>query len=127
MLKSYQLYKLTDAKAGVAWERRCGEVLGMLWASKVMHALIGGSGSWDGRRQKQADEPFGVSLHPIYLAPAQVFMFVVNDKGSSWAYASPGFGQCLSFTHLRMMRNFAKLPNQPKSSTEVRTGARSCR
>lgn len=51
----------------------------------------------------------------------QVFMFIVNDKGSSWAYASPGFGQCLSKGHLKLMREYAKLPTNPKLNpgTEV--------
>lgn len=51
-------------------------------------------------------------------------MFVVNDKGSSWAYASPSFGASLQPSHLRQMRELAGLPNTPKHVTEVGKGAR---
>jgi len=35
---------------------------------------------------------------------AQVFLFCISDKGESWAYASPGFGEALAPAHLRAMR-----------------------
>lgn len=50
-------------------------------------------------------------------------MFVVNDKGSSWSYASPGFGSALQTGHMRHMRELAGLPPTPKHVTEVRGGA----
>lgn len=47
-------------------------------------------------------------------------MFMVNDKGSSWAYASPSFGSSLRPDHLKHMRELADLPHTPKHLTEVR-------
>lgn len=46
-------------------------------------------------------------------------MFMVNDKGSSWAYASPSFGSSLRPEHLKHMRELADLPHTPKHVTEV--------
>ena len=46
-------------------------------------------------------------------------MFMVNDKGSSWAYASPSFGSSLRPDHLKQMRELAELPHTPKHVTEV--------
>lgn len=37
----------------------------------------------------------------------QVFLFCANDKGASWAYATPGFGASLSPAHLRELRQMA--------------------
>ncbi|KAK9842354.1 hypothetical protein WJX81_008159 [Elliptochloris bilobata] len=41
-------------------------------------------------------------LHKI--ADAKVFMFCISEKGESWAYATPGFGEALVPDHLRSMR-----------------------
>ncbi|KAJ9511198.1 hypothetical protein QJQ45_013245 [Haematococcus lacustris] len=49
----------------------------------------------------------------------KVFMFVVNDKGTSWSYASPGFRSALQPDHLRYMREAAGLPHLPKHATEI--------
>ena len=35
----------------------------------------------------------------------QVFCFIMNEKGTSWAYATTGFGASLSNSLLRHMRN----------------------
>jgi hypothetical protein len=51
-------------------------------------------------------------------------MFVVNDKGSSWAYATPGFGAPLGAGLLRQLRDMAGVGDvaaQSKCHTEVRT------
>lgn len=53
------------------------------------------------------------------LTDAKVALFVVNDKGSSWAYATPGFGAAVSPAYLAMMRKLAELPQTPKLTTEV--------
>ena len=37
----------------------------------------------------------------------QVFLFLANEKGASWAYATPGFGATLSPAHLKMLRQMA--------------------
>jgi hypothetical protein len=47
----------------------------------------------------------------------QVFLFVANDKGSSWAYASPDLTASLTPGNLRKMRDLAGLPSS--TSTEV--------
>lgn len=52
----------------------------------------------------------------------QVFVFIVNDKGSSWAYATPGFAKTLANSHLLQMRDFAKLTGNQRQNTEVRPG-----
>ena len=51
------------------------------------------------------------AIHPPWLcssAPllrrAQIFMFCINEKGDSWAYATPGFGEALVPDHLRSLR-----------------------
>ncbi len=49
-------------------------------------------------------------------------MFIVNDKGSSWAYATPGFAKTLANAHLLQMRDFAKLTGNQRQNTEVRPG-----
>jgi hypothetical protein len=66
----------------------------------------------------------------MYHAP-QVFVFVVNDKGSSWAYATPGYGAPLAPGLLRQLRDAAGVggvggvSGQSKCQTEVGvTGAR---
>ena len=41
------------------------------------------------------------------LLSAQVFLFCANEKGASWAYATPGFGASLSHAHLKMLRQMA--------------------
>ena len=56
----------------------------------------------------------------------QVFMFVVNDKGSSWAYSSPSFGAALQPAVLRHLRELAGLPSTPKHITEVCAGVCVC-
>lgn len=95
VLKSYQLYKLTDAKVSLV---NCAQ------RPQGIHCWACCT------RGNRTDR---------LLCCSQVFMFVVNDKGSSWAYASPGFGQCLSPGHLKMLREYAKLPSVPKTGTEV--------
>lgn len=57
-------------------------------------------------------------------------MFVVNDKGSSWAYSTPGFGAPLSLGLLRQLRDMAgvnELAGQNKGHTEVRRGPHGAR
>lgn len=59
-------------------------------------------------------------------------MFIVNDKGSSWAYASPGFARTLGSPHLALMREFAGLSTTHRTATEVSwaagmRGGHSCR
>lgn len=54
----------------------------------------------------------------------QVFLFLANEKGASWAYATPGFGATLSPAHLKMLRQMAmpeideaaKVPVSPLAS-----------
>jgi hypothetical protein len=53
------------------------------------------------------------------LTNAKVAIFVVNEKGSSWAYATPGFGAAVSQPYLALMRSLAGVPNLPKLATEV--------
>ena len=36
-----------------------------------------------------------------------MFLFVANDKGASWGYATPGFGATLSPAHLKQLRQMA--------------------
>ena len=36
-----------------------------------------------------------------------MFLFLANEKGASWAYATPGFGATLSPAHLKMLRQMA--------------------
>ena len=36
-----------------------------------------------------------------------MFLFLANEKGASWAYATPGFGATLGPAHLKMMRQMA--------------------
>ena len=37
----------------------------------------------------------------------QVFLFLANEKGASWAYSTPGFGAALAPAHLKMLRQMA--------------------
>ena len=53
------------------------------------------------------------------LTGAKVALFVVNEKGSSWAYATPDFGVAVSPAYLSLMRKLAQVPNSPKLATEV--------
>eukprot|EP00775_Hariotina_reticulata_P012112 gene12112-12251_t len=53
------------------------------------------------------------------LTDAKVFMFIVNDKGTSWAYATPGFPQSLNPELLKELRVLAQVPEQAKIITEV--------
>jgi len=76
----------------------------------------------DQKRQAFSKRKRGIVLkaYQLYkLTDAKVFMFVVNDKGSSWSYASPGFGAALQPGHLRHMRELAGLPPTPKHVTEI--------
>lgn len=47
-------------------------------------------------------------------------MFIVNDKGTSWAYATPGFANSLNSQVLKQLRALADVPEQAKLFTEVR-------
>lgn len=46
-------------------------------------------------------------------------MFVTNDKGSSWAYSTPGFGAPLAPALLKELREMARVPEQSRFYTEV--------
>ncbi|BDA45475.1 probable serum response factor homolog B at N-terminal half [Coccomyxa sp. Obi] len=41
------------------------------------------------------------------ITDAKVFLFCANDKGASWAYATPGFGASLAPAHLKLLRQMA--------------------
>lgn len=56
---------------------------------------------------------------PYPAADMQVFMFIVNDKGTSWAYATPGFGSSLNPELLKELRVLAQVPEQAKLVTEM--------
>jgi len=61
-------------------------------------------------------------LLTYWHAPAmQVFMFIVNDKGTSWAYATPGFANSLNTQLLKQLRCLADVPEQAKLFTEAST------
>jgi hypothetical protein len=47
-------------------------------------------------------------------------MFIVNDKGTSWAYATPGYANSLNQTVLKQLRSLADVPENAKLFTEVR-------
>lgn len=47
---------------------------------------------------------------------AKVFTFVTNDKGNSWAYATPNFQSSLSSNVMARMRSHANLPDIPNST-----------
>lgn len=49
----------------------------------------------------------------------QVFMFIVNDKGTSWAYATPDFKSSLGQPVLNQLRSLADVPESAKLFTEV--------
>jgi len=49
---------------------------------------------------------FGQVLH----MKSQVFCFIMKEKGTSWAYATPGFGASLSASNLRQMRQLTGEP-----------------
>jgi hypothetical protein len=51
----------------------------------------------------------------------QVFMFITNDKGTSWAYATPGFSNSLDADLLKQLRALAHVPESAKLITEVRS------
>jgi hypothetical protein len=46
-------------------------------------------------------------------------VFVTNDKGSSWAYSTPGFGAPLAPALLKELREMARVPEQSRFYTEV--------
>ncbi len=46
-------------------------------------------------------------LNTLCHAGWQVFLFCANDKGASWAYATPGFGASLAPAHLKLLRQMA--------------------
>lgn len=62
-------------------------------------------------------------MHPMHSMHTmhQVFVFMCNDKGSTWAYSTPAFGAMLSPTMLKVMRDLAGLPPSIQAKTEVRT------
>ncbi|GFH08974.1 hypothetical protein HaLaN_04027, partial [Haematococcus lacustris] len=75
----------------------------------------------DQKRQAFSKRKRGIVLkaYQLYkLTDAKVFMFVVNDKGASWSYASPGFHSTQLPEHLMYMREKAGLPHLHPSSTE---------
>ena len=51
--------------------------------------------------------PLGPSPAPADVRATQVFLFCANEKGASWAYATPGFGASLAPAHLKMLRQMA--------------------
>ncbi|KAL0033600.1 hypothetical protein WJX79_006920 [Trebouxia sp. C0005] len=56
------------------------------------------------------------------LTDAKVFCFIMKEKGTSWAYATPGFGASLSASTLRQMRQltgFDQASDASKQMTEV--------
>ncbi|KAF6263612.1 hypothetical protein COO60DRAFT_1667179 [Scenedesmus sp. NREL 46B-D3] len=53
------------------------------------------------------------------LTDAKVFMFITNDKGTSWAYATPGFSNSLDPDLLKQLRSLAHVPDSAKLITEV--------
>uniref|UniRef100_A0A383VN75 MADS-box domain-containing protein n=1 Tax=Tetradesmus obliquus TaxID=3088 RepID=A0A383VN75_TETOB len=53
------------------------------------------------------------------LTDAKVFMFITNDKGTSWAYATPGFSSSLDADLLKQLRSLAHVPESAKLITEV--------
>ncbi|GFR43173.1 hypothetical protein Agub_g4223 [Astrephomene gubernaculifera] len=76
----------------------------------------------DQKRQAFSKRKRGLILksYQLYkLTDARVFVFIVNDKGSSWAYASPGFAKTLSNQHLSQMREYAQLAGNQRLSTEI--------
>ncbi|GLI62920.1 MADS-box transcription factor, partial [Volvox africanus] len=76
----------------------------------------------DQKRQAFSKRKRGLILksYQLYkLTDARVFVFIVNDKGSSWAYASPGFARTLSNQHLLQMREYAQLTGNQRMSTEI--------
>jgi hypothetical protein len=46
-------------------------------------------------------------------------MFIVNDKGTSWAYATPGFNNSLNPEVMKQLRTLAEVPESAKIFTEV--------
>ena len=58
-------------------------------------------------------------VHLLLPSYSQVFLFVVNEKGSSWGYTTPGFGAPLQQTFLRQLREMAKVPDHGRYTTEV--------
>nr|ADF43146.1 MADS2p [Chlamydomonas reinhardtii] len=76
----------------------------------------------DQKRQAFSKRKRGLILKSYQLfklTDAQVFVFIVNDKGSSWAYASPGFARTLGSPHLALMREFAGLSTTHRTATEI--------
>ena len=55
---------------------------------------------------------FGQVLH----MESQVFCFIMKEKGTSWAYATPGFGASLSASNLRQMRQLTGAPGSAGTS-----------
>lgn len=53
------------------------------------------------------------------LTDAKVFVFIANEKGSSWAYGSPGFSGPTHPDHLRNLRSMAQVPDTAKDHTEI--------
>ena len=56
----------------------------------------------------------------------QVYIFMCNDKGSTWAYSTPGYGAALVPAHLRLMREAACAQGEDartRNTTEVRPGS----
>jgi hypothetical protein len=100
VLKAFQLNALTDAKVG-----GCGAAA-LPGADLVIRA------AWP---------PLTCPPHPNPCP--QVFMFIVNDKGTSWAYATPGYADSLNHDILKDLRTLANVPDSAKLITEVRARA----
>lgn len=54
------------------------------------------------------------------LTDAKVFVFIANEKGSTWAYATPGFAATLNPDHLQEMVEFTAMTTATRRPTEVR-------
>eukprot|EP00798_Chlamydomonas_sp_ICE-L_P006195 gene6195-2814_t len=79
----------------------------------------------DQKRQAFSKRKKGIVLkaYQLYkLTDSKVFLFIANDKGSSWAYATPGFSRVLNHQSLRAFREAAlSSPTQPPLSPAVIT------
>ena len=89
--KAYQLHKITDAKVSISHSVYAKEWECFLDAYCCFFLL------------DHCDAILGIE-QSILL---QVFLFLANEKGASWAYSTPGFGAPLAPAHLKMLRQMA--------------------